>query len=219
MTGTPIPGDVTPAATQAAGLEMPALSRASATFCWGTAKVLAVPEMGSRPVICGRVSYCVANGWVEESDRKSSSLLFVLNENKLIESENPRGEKELIGSASTTGCGPTSMPGLSARVPRMNSEFLGLMQYSSTLILLLVTTPWRDRKLLTLPGASSRVEKNEPLNSSWKSRCRSRSAPRGSTSRRPVLSSTKKGRCMHSPATLTHFLFLPRCLYSQTSVR
>src|ERR1017187_7784956 len=182
--------------------------------------VLVGPDLGDRGITsCDRDSDWVANTWAGDPVAKSCSLPLEKRECALIDSENPCEENELTGSASWIGCGLTSRPGFSPSVPSMKSEFLGLMQYSSTLILLLVTTPWRDRKLCTLGGAGSFVVKKESQNSSWKSRCRSRSAPRGSINTRPVLSSTKKGRCMHSPATLTQFLFLPCCLYSQTSVR
>src|SRR5947209_7841400 len=116
------------------------------------------------------------------------------------------------------GRGLISRPAFSASVPRMNREFFGLMQYSSTLILLFVLTPCRARKLCTFPGTDSFVLKKESLNSRWKSQCRSRFAPRGSTRTRPVLSSIKKGTCMHSPATFTHSLFLPLCFHSQARV-
>src|SRR5579864_6339572 len=131
--------------------------------------------------------------------------------------ENEPEEIEFRVSLSCTGSAVTSKPEFSLSVPRMNSEFLGLMQNSCTLILLLVIIPWRPRKPRTLLGAGSFVVKNESQNCSSKSQCRSRSAPRGLTSTRPVLSSTKNGTCMHSPATFTHCLFLPLCLYSQTS--
>src|SRR5215831_7980154 len=122
-------------------------------------------------------------------------------------------------SSSRTGCVETSIPGFSASVPRMKSEFFGLMQNSSTLILPLGATPCRTRKVRTLSGTGSLLEKNESENSCRKSRCNSSSAPRGSTITRPVLSSTKNGTCMHSAATLTHCLLLPLCFHSQTIVR
>src|SRR5271170_4641553 len=111
------------------------------------------------------------------------------------------------------------MPGFSSSVPSRNREFLGLMQNSSTLILLVVLTPCRARKAKTLGGAPCFVVKNESQNSCWKSRCRSSSAPHGSTITLPVLSSRKNGTCMLSAATLTHCLFLPLCFHSQATVR
>src|SRR5258708_9674039 len=68
-------------------------------------------------------------------------------------------------SVSTTGSGVTFKPGFSLSVPSRKSAFLGLMQNSSTLILLVVLTPWRRRKPRTLSGASSLVVKNESQNS------------------------------------------------------
>src|ERR1019366_5344392 len=173
----------------------------------------------SRMIGCGGASDGVANRWAKESSSRSTRDEPARKESEPSDSKKPFVEIEMIGSESRTGWGLTSSPGFSLSVPRMNSEFLGLMQYSFTLILLLVTIPWRARKLRTLSGAASLEVENESENSCSKSRCRWRSAPRGSTSTRPVLSSTKKGTCMHSPATLTQFLFLPLCFHSQTSVR
>src|ERR1700731_4616246 len=117
------------------------------------------------------------------------------------------------------GLGESSKPGFSSNVPSRKREFFGLIQNSSTLILLEVLTPWRDRKLCTFAGASSFRVKNESQNSSWKSRWISKSAPRGSTNTLPVLSSKKKGTCMHSAATLTHSLLLPLRFHSHATVR
>src|ERR1700733_15879515 len=94
----------------------------------------------------------------------SCSLRLAENESELSDSENRWGKQELIASESRIGSGPTSPPGFSLSVPRMNSAFLGLMQNSSTLILLLVTMPWRARKLSTFAGAGSLVVKNESQN-------------------------------------------------------
>jgi hypothetical protein len=53
------------------------------------------------------------------------------------------------------GVGPTLRPEFCANVPRIKSEFFGLMQYSSTLIVLSVKTLLRARKLETLAGIST----------------------------------------------------------------
>ena len=89
----------------------------------------------------------------------------------------------------------------------MKSAFFGLMQYSSTLDFLVgrrlrgVPESWRCWR-----ASPELLEKREVLNSSWKSRWMSISAPWGSTSTRPVLSSRKKGTCRLSSATFTHWL-------------
>src|SRR3984957_3401790 len=130
------------------------------------------------------------------------SLSTELEENeRFIESDKPV-EEACVDKKSSTGVAATSSLWFSASVLRMKSAFLGLMQTSSTLSLFCVETPRRARNEMTLPGAGSSVVKKELENSCWKSRWRSRSAPRGSTSMRPVLSSTKKGTNMHSVATL-----------------
>src|ERR1051326_1848883 len=223
MTCTPEsvpPGDVNPAALHAAGFEIPAFTSAAAIFCCCVISEVLIETASGDNWITSRFG---PDGALKPVGGKalwnSRSPAFSDIERESSDKENPPGPPELTASTSRTGRGLTSSPGLSASVPRMNSEFLGLIQNSSTLILLLVTIPCRARKLRTLSGAASFVVKKESQNSCWKSRCKSRSAPRGSTSIRPVLSSTKNGTCMHSPATLTHSLFLPRCFHSQTRVR
>src|SRR5580692_10783462 len=95
---------------------------------------------GERRTTSWRALDSIARGRDRRANEASSSLR-VENEREFSDSENPWAAKELMVSASRTGCGVTSMPGLSPRVPRMKSEFLGLMQYSSTLILFWVTMP------------------------------------------------------------------------------
>src|SRR6266567_4288340 len=94
-----------------------------------------------RRITSWRPSDCMASLWAMEPMWKSASPLPPKNERELSDRENPWVENpwvemELMVSVSRTGCGLTSRPGLSPSVPSMNIEFLGLMQYSSTLILL-----------------------------------------------------------------------------------
>src|SRR6266404_6186879 len=111
----------------------------------------------------------------------------------------------------------TWTPGFSVRVPAMKSASSGLIERSSMRKRRAGTMPWRERKTLTRGGTPSSPkekleEKNDAVYSSRKSRCKSRSAPRGSTSNCPVESSMKKGRCRVSSAILSHSTFLPsRC--------
>src|SRR3979409_1945845 len=111
----------------------------------------------------------------------------------------------------------TWTPGFSVRVPAMKSASSGLIERSSMRKRRAGATPWRERKTLTRGGTPSSPkekveEKNDAVYSSRKSRCRSRSAPKGSTSNCPVESSMKKGGGRVSSATLSHSSFLPsRC--------
>src|SRR4051812_21803757 len=94
-----------------------------------------------------------------DSELKSAALGLGANDIWPNDMENPCEEKEAMGSSSGTGVGVTWRPGLSASVPRMKSEFLGLMQHSSTLILFVVTMPWRVRKARRLSGTGSLLVK------------------------------------------------------------
>src|SRR4029077_5884429 len=93
-----------------------------------------------------RASDCTPRRSPREPTLKWSSLLREEYETEFSENENPWDEIEVVASSSRIGCGVTSMRGLSLSVPRMKREFLGLMQNSSTLSLLLVTMPWRAKK-------------------------------------------------------------------------
>src|SRR6266576_649116 len=81
-----------------------------------------------------------------------------------------------------------SIPGFCDSVPKAKRKFSGLMQYSSTLIRLLGLAPWRSKKLVTPSGISGPSNKTERLYCSWRSQCKSISAPRGSTTTLSVLS-------------------------------
>jgi len=84
------------------------------------APVVSTAELGTRSILkpdCGAV-------------------IVSENETEFSDKAKPWVEMELMVSVSRTGCGLTSRPGLSPSVPSINIEFLGLMQYSSTLILL-----------------------------------------------------------------------------------
>jgi len=73
--------------------------------------------------------------FAKESDEDANDIEAPASDSKALRGVESRD------SSSRVGCGMTSIPGLSANEPKMKSEFLGLMQYSSTLILLLVSTP------------------------------------------------------------------------------
>src|SRR5579863_8079498 len=183
-----------PAAAQAAGLVMPAFISAAVIFCCWPASVICAEALAREAYDAGAGSLVT----VEFADRPKTF--------------GKRTERAFCSAVRlTTGTALTVRPGFCANVPRTKSAFFGLMQYSSILIFLSVETLWRARKLEMFGGISRLLEKSDVLNSSWKSRWISISAPCGSTSARPLLSSIKKGRCMLSSATFTHALFLPRC--------
>src|SRR5258708_13856628 len=123
----------------------------------------------------------------------------------------------LFGSSLRGDDERTWTPGFSVRVPATKSASSGLIERSSTRKRRAGAMPWRERKTLTRGGTPSPSEerleeKNDEAYSSRKSRCRSRSAPKGSTSNWPVESSMKNGRCSVSSAILSHSTFLPsRC--------
>src|SRR5215469_1902939 len=119
-TCTPAAPPGKPAADQAAGFEIPALISAAATAeAW--AKVLAESCLSPPP---------------------KNTLVRWIAAVKLPPSADKDTED---ASSSQTGCAETSIPGFSASVPRIKSEFFGLIQNSSTLILPLGATPCRTR--------------------------------------------------------------------------
>ena len=88
-------------------------------------------------------------GWVQDdrlralrlggagSPWKVVDVVSEMDKNELMLNETARSS----ACVARTGTALTSIPGLSASVPKINNAFLGLMQYSSILIFALVSTP------------------------------------------------------------------------------